>query len=248
MYMMARIYPTHNQAQAAADALLEAGYAAEDVAVLGKAAAAAAAAPAAEGEAEGAEVTAEPVAATSDNDSVATAIRVGSMLGRHSDFYMQKLEPGNSLLVATPPFIASRVAEDILDQHGPLPITHEPARKPFVPLSEQATPLSDFLGMPVLSRQAPIFSEALGLDTTSLGLTHLSRWFPPLADGWTFSGKIGMGSKAKSGTPLSSMLNLPLKSDRLAGKAASFGFGLKTKSDTILPFRTKAKRDRFLTQ
>lgn len=241
MYMMARIYSTHEKAQAAVDALIAAGYDSDMVAVLNKPGAVAETAAPAEGE-----EAAAPPAAT--EDSVATAIRVGSMLGRHSDFYMQRLKPGNSLLVATPPFIASRVAEEILDQHGPRAISHEPPPKPFVPISEQATPFSNLLGLPTLTRQAPIFSEALQLGMLDDGVTHLSRWFAPLADGWTFSSKLGMGFKSKSDTPLSSMLNLPLKSDRLAGKSSSFGFSLKTKNDTILPFPTKSKRDRFLYQ
>ena len=242
MYMMARIYPTHEQARAAVEELVATGYRSDDIAVLEKAAAMPA--PSQDDEA----ASAPPVGAASSEEDMANAIRIGSLLGRHADFYMRRLEAGHSLVVATPPFIESRIAESILDSHDPLPVTHEVPRKPFVPLSEQATPLSDLLGMPALSRQAPIFSEALGLDFKSDGLTRLSRWFPPLADGWTFSGTIGMSTKSKNDTPLSSMLNLPLKSDRLAGKASSFGLSLKAKSDTMLPFRTKSKRDRYLYQ
>ena len=247
MYMMARIYPSQEQAQAAVDALLAAGYGADIIAMI---TAPGAAAPRYADAPEMAESAASQAADVSSAEVATSAMRAGSMMGRRADFYMSHLEPGNSLVVATPSYIECRVAETILDAHGPLPISHEPPRKAFVPISQQATPLSDFLGIAPLTRSAPVFSEALGLSTVSEGTTHLSRWFAPLADGWTLSSKIGLSTKSRRDTPLSSMLKLKLSSDRLAGKSSSFGFPLKTKSGTplssMLRLRMLAKTDRYL--
>lgn len=243
--LIARLYNDEERALAAANALVEAGYSRDDVAVMQgpEAAKAAKTAPVVDAEAETTDEVA--TAAPQDNSVISNAVRVGSMLGQHADFYMQRLTEGRTLVVATPPFIASRMVEVILDRHDPLPDSHVPAPKPFVPISQQATPFSDWLGLPVLANGT--MSEALGFKTKQDGLSHLSQWFKPLASDFTFSGMVGWKIKSSSETPLSSKLGLPLKSDRLEGKTSSFGMPLQAKSDTPfsamlgLPLLTKRK-------
>ena len=234
MYMMARLYSTAASAEAAATAFVEAGYRESDVVVLTSAPASA---PAVEGEAAAA---AEPV-------DMETAVRAGKMLGQEADFYLSRLSDGKALVVVTPPFMESRVAEEILDAHDPLPESHLPPKKEFVPIGERATPFSDWLGWPTKSESDTPFSDFMGFGFKEEGLSHISRMFPPLASDFTFSSKIGMGFKAKNDT----VFKGSTRSDRLDGKTSSFGLGFKATRDlpfsSLLGIPVLTKRKHFLT-
>lgn len=240
MYILAKLYESESDAHAAIDALVDAGYDRDIAATLS--------APGTTADAAEGEVAAAP--AKSDEDLVAIGVKIGKMLGEHADFYLSRLTPGRTLVVATPSFMESRIAEDILNGFGALPDSHRPAPKPFVPFSAQPTPLSSLLGLPVLTEGTPL-STGLGFGFKQEGLSHLSQMFPPLKSGWTFSEKVGWKIKSSSDTPLSSMLGLSTKSDRLEGKESTFGMSLLAKRDTplstMLGLRTKSKRDHFLT-
>lgn len=236
MFMIARLYPSDAPAKAAAAAIVDAGYRESDVVVLTSSASAPE--PAYEG---------APVAAAQESVDMETAVRAGKMLGQHADFYLSRLTDGKALVVATPPFMESRIAEDILDANGPLADSHLPPKKEFVPLSEQATPFSNMLGWPTQTASDTPFSNFMGFGFKEEGLSHLSRMFPPLASDFTFSSKIGMGFKAKKDT----VFGASTKSNRLEGKSSSFGMGLKASRD--LPFSSMlglpvlTKRKHFLT-
>ncbi|EED30395.1 conserved hypothetical protein, partial [gamma proteobacterium NOR5-3] len=217
MLVIARLYDDEGRAKAAASALVELGYSSDDIALM-------------EGPKAPAQHEGEVTETVNPIDMVNKAVRMGSMLGKHADFYMQRLTEGRALVAVTPPFIASRMVEVTLDAYNPLPDSHVPPPEPFVPLSEQATPLSNMLGLPVLVNGT--MSEAFGFDTKQDGLSHFSQWFKPLASDFTFSGLVGWKIKSGSDTPLSSMLGLPVKSDRLEGKSSSFGMSLSSKSGT----------------
>lgn len=236
MLVIARLYNDEGRARAAANALVELGYSSDDVALM-------------EGPKAPSQPGSELADASAPKDMVSNAVRVGSMLGQHADFYMQRLTEGRALVVATPPFIASRMVEVTLDEYNPLPDSHVPPPAPFVPLSEQATPLSNMLGLPVLVNGT--MSEAFGFGTKQDGLSHFSQWFKPLASDFTFSGLVGWKIKSSSDTPLSSMLGLPVKSERLEGKASSFGMSLSSKSGTpfssMLGLPLLSKRDHYLS-
>lgn len=220
MMALARLFEHVTQAQAAANALLANGFNHSNVIAL------------------------TPMAGSAE---IKSALRAGGFLGEHASFYADQLAAGHSLVVVSPPFGMARSAESILKAHNPLALSHEPAPEPFVPWWERATPLSDFLGLPVLSRSDTPFSNFWGFKTTQDGLSHFSRWFKPLAPNFTLSEKLGLGFATSSGTPLSSMLGLPTTSKRLAGKNSSFGLPLVTKrggtfsSVFRLPLLTKRK-------
>lgn len=215
MYMIARIYSSDEQARAAADAVVAAGYNSNSVAVL--------AAPS---------TSAEPGAASpASADDMANAVKVGTMLGSHASFYMAELTEGRTLVVATPPMIASGKAESILNSHNPLPMNHEPVQDEFVAVSDQASPFSNFFGLPVLNHGGPVFSNLFGLKTKSEGVTFLTRSYSPSSSG-LFSEKFGMRLSTKSDTPLSSMLGMSTKSKRNEGKSSSFGISFKSKRET----------------
>ena len=238
MLVIARLYDDEGRARAAANALVELGYSSDDVALM-------------EGPKASNQFAGDPTStpASAGPEMVSNAVRVGSMLGKHADFYMQRLTEGRALVVATPPFIASRMVEVTLDEYQPLPDSHVPPPKPFVPISQQATPLSDMLGLPVLVNGT--MSEAFGFGTKQDGLSHFSQWFKPLASDFTFSSLVGWKIKSSNDTPLSSMLGFPVKSERLEGKASSFGMSLKSKSGTplssMLGLPLLSKRDHYLS-
>jgi hypothetical protein len=235
MLMIARLYPNEGAAQAAAAALLEAGYRQEDVTMLSVPAAAAAM------PAEAADEDAPAPAAPAID--MATAVRAGKMLGEQADFYLSRLTDGRALVVATPPAFDSHRAEKILDANDPLPDSHLPPKKPFVPFSEQATPFSNLLGMPLLTDSDTPFSDLLGFGFKEESLSHLSRWFKPLAPGFTFSSLLGWSTKASRDT----FFPGSTRSTRLDGKTSSFGMNLRTRNDTPfssllgLPLLTKRK-------
>lgn len=218
MLFFARLFANEEQAAAAAAALVEVGYAEDSVAMLTSEAGADA----------GAEEGGEP-AAGADREM---AVRAGKFMGDHAEFYVSQVRDGVCLVVSAPPFMASARAEQILDAHDPLPISHLPPRKPFVPVSEQATPFSDMMGWPTLSKSDTPFSSAFGFGFKQDGLSHFSRWFRPLAHDYTLSGTLGWKTTASKDT----FFKASTKSDRLEGKNSSFGMGFKTKYD--LPFST----------
>jgi hypothetical protein len=232
MFMIARLYPSEALASKAAKAFVKAGYSKDDIVML------ASAAPASDD---------ETVEASDAGIDMETAVRAGRMLGDNADFYLSRLEGGNALVVATPSFMESRRAEEVLDAHDPLPISHLPPPKPFVPFSEQATPFSNLFGMPVLTESGTPFSDLLGFGFKEEGLSQLSRFWPPLAPGYTFSSKIGMGFQAKKDT----FFGASTKSDRLEGKSGSFGMGFKASRETpfssMLGLPLLSKRKHFLT-
>lgn len=252
MYTIARLYASAAQAKAAAKAFVAAGYRESDVVCLlsaepvSKEPLAAEQADPADAP-EGAEPPPPaPVPAAVD---VKAAVKVGKMLGEQADFYLSRLTRGRALLVATPPFMQSRRAEQVLDAHDPLPDSHRPPAKPFVPISEQATPFSYWLGLPLLSQADTPLSDFCGFGFKEEGLSHLSRRVAPLASNFTvFSGKLGIGGKASRDT----IFPMSTKSDRLEGQNASFGVDLKSASAT--PFSSRfgfpllSKRKRFLTR
>jgi hypothetical protein len=236
MLMVARCYQTKKQARAAFDALRENGYD-DDFTVLLPAASTTA-----KGEKGGSGVS----------GAVIAAMRAGGVLGEHVDFYASRLEEGLSVVVASPPFGSARAAEEILDEHDPLPISHLPPPKTYEPLSEQPHPLSSALGLPLLSKQATPVSDFWGLNVLTEGRSFLSRLMPELAPDFTLSRLFGMNTLSDNGTPLSSMANMSTRSSRLQNESSSFGMALTTSNGTPLSswlnLPLLSKRDHFLYQ
>ena len=265
MYTIARLYPSAAQAQAAAAAFVAAGYRQSDVLCLLPEPPLSEQTPSEQTSSEQpssqeslsiearstqqAVEGAEPPSPAPAAFDLETAVAVGKMLGEQADFYLSRLTRGRALLVATPHFMQSRVAERVLDAHDPLPDSHRPPPQPFVPASEQATPFSNWLGMPLLSKSDTPLSDVCGFGFKDEGLSQLSRRFKPLAADFTlFSGKLGFGSKASRDT----IFPMSAKSDRLEGQHASFGMGFKSTSNT--PFSSRfgfpllTQRKHFLTR
>ena len=231
MFVTARYYESAQQARDAVDDLKAEGFRSRSIALITPAVVAAA-------ESGG---DAEMQAVAAPDTSVSDAIRAGGLLGQYADFYAQNLQQGYSLVVVEPPFGATRLATEILQRHGPLDISHEPphVEKPFVPVSEQAAPLSSVLGWRVLSDNPAPFSEYWGFGTGSNGLSFLSRWFKPLTDApFSLAPKSGAGLLSRSAAPLSSLFGIPTKSGE-SGERWTTSFGLPLLSSDPAPLSGK---------
>lgn len=226
MSMITRLYQSPAQARGAYDALLENGFTAEAAALL--------LAPETKVAEEPAEETTDVGAAQDATSDVASAMRAGRMLGEHTGFYLAQLAEGHSLLIVEPPFGTSQQAEALVDSYHPLPISHKPPREPFVPFWELETPLSTLLRLPMRTKSDTPLSDFCGFKSRQEGTSHFSRWFAPLAPGFTFSSKLGMRLLSSNATPLSSKTGMTTSSRRLQGETASFGLPFKTKSETPL--------------
>ena len=121
---------------------------------------------------------------------IGASAKAGQLLGEYANFYLSRMQPGQSLVVVDTELGMSVTAINILESHGALDITHEtPAMKEaYIPLSEKAAPLSSLLGWSVLSRKSgsqltssfgmPLLSNS-GSQRSTFGLPLLSRrrWF-----------------------------------------------------------------------
>jgi hypothetical protein len=220
MSVIARYYQTAQQARNARQSLFDKGLPERFIALVETAA-----------ESEDAPVL--PV-----TDVVAGSMKAGRLLGEHAAFYAANMQPGYTLLVVEAPFGHSGETLDILEAHGPLDITHEPPappKAPFVPFSRQAAPLSSLLGWQVLSRSPETYSQFWGFPELSNRLSFLGRWFPTLTrPRFALSSLFGMGLLSRNPAPLSSLLNLPMKSG-VTGNAWTSSFGLPLLTESGAP-------------
>jgi hypothetical protein len=163
-----RVYATRRKADAAAAELRLNGYGTVDVF----------------GDAEGA-----PLGA----DAHVTAMTRAGVARHLAGEYAGLIGAGNTVVAVYAAFGRALMAERILQEHGPLDLsTPKRAREPMF---DEATPMSNILGLKPLSEGKLPFESMTGLSS--------------LARNWTFSGLFGMGFGRARPAPFSSMLGLP---------------------------------------
>ncbi len=159
--------------------------------------------------------------------AIVASHEAGDLPLNHAMVYARQVHQGRALLLATPPFSHGSYITGLMDDAGSLELD-EPLPAPPSRL-DSPSPLSDFLGWPVLLKDEPSpLSTKLGLSPLSHGLTRCSRWFggPLTKPGWTFSSKIGWRLKSDNPTPLSSMFGLKLLSDNPTPLSSLLGWRL----------------------
>ncbi len=232
MYLVARVYQSESQARDAYGALVEADIGPAALVI---------AASTRPGE--------EPGTRLSDDE--ASTVRAGGLLQSHAPFYADELRKGHHLVAMRAVFGRSREAAEIADSYNPLPVSHEGPKQRYIPWTERPAAFSSSIGMGTLLKTGTPFSDFWGLPTKKEGVTFLSRMMKPKTDGFMFSNMIGMGYKSAGDTPMSSMVGMSGKSNRLEGKTSSFGLPLKTKGGTplssMLGMRLLTKRKRILS-
>jgi hypothetical protein len=223
MAAVARYYSTMKKAREATDALKEAGFGSDSIVLLSM--------PSKEPEGESASARTKSIAAA--------ALKAGQLLGDSADFYSSKLKPGNSLVVVKPMFGRAVEAEAILARFQPMKIQMpKPPQKAVdksLPWSQQAAPLSNALGWSVLSNNPTPFSDNWGFPVLAReSLSFLSRWFQPLAPGWSLSRLLGLSLLSDDPTPLSNTVGIPLTSRR-SEPPWTHSFGMSLLSDDSTP-------------
>lgn len=187
-----RVYPTRRKAEAAAAELRLNGYATVDVF----------------GDAEGAPLDAQA--------HVTAMTRAG--VARHlAGEYARLIGAGNTVVAVYAPFGRALMAEQVMKDHGPLDLS--PPRRAREPMFDEATPMSNIMGLKPLSEGKLPFESMTGLSS--------------LARGWMFSGLFGMGYGRAKPAPFSSALGLPT----LTKGATPFSSmtGMKTLSSSATP-------------
>jgi hypothetical protein len=164
---------------------------------------------------------------------IGASAKAGRLLGEYSDFYLSRMQPGQSLVVVDTELGMSVTAIDILESHGALDITHEtPAMKEaYVSFSEKAAPLSSMFGWSVLSPKPETSSSFWGFPELSHGLSFFGRFFPPLASSSFTMFPVRGGLPSRNPAPLSSMFGMPLLNGKSGSQlTSSFGMPLLSSS------------------
>lgn len=156
-----------------------------------------------------------PAAADVPLSAIAAQIAEGRVLLAEAKVYAHGVAAGRSLLTVHAPFGSGRLAETILDSHGPvdsgLAVPPEPS------MWDEAAPLSSILGMPTVIDDPDPMSKVLGMPALSDNAFSLSGLFgiPLLTSGEMGDhGRFGLPYLSDNPTPLSSALGLPVLTKR----------------------------------
>ena len=175
-----RLFESEHQAEGAAARLVEAGFRQQTISVISP-------------------------AAGQEEAAVQSAVASGALPGSHRRVCVDALRRGRHIVTIEAPFGHEQEAIDILTAGGAVETDSLPAYSLYDP-----TPLSDFLGIPVLSSSR---------TTTQLAQRR-----------FTFPSWLGLGLTSKKAAPLSSMIGLKPLSQPKRPRTSSFGLPLLTKS------------------
>jgi hypothetical protein len=188
-----RVYATRRKADAAAAELRLNGYGTVDVF----------------GDAEGAASTADA--------HVTAMMRAG--VARHlAGEYAALIGAGNAVVAVYAAFGRALMAERIMQEHDPLGLS--PPRRASEPMFDDATPMSNILGIKPLSEGKLPFESMTGI--------------PSIASNWTFSGLFGLGVGKPRPSPFSSMFGLPTLTKSATPLSSMTGMKMLTEGATPL--------------
>ncbi|MCU0760867.1 MAG: hypothetical protein MUF07_16950 [Steroidobacteraceae bacterium] len=150
-------------------------------------------------------------ASAASSDPVLSAILCGFVLKAHAEVYAREVRAGRTLVSLRAPFGVGGIAEELLDEAGPVPSAVKTSE--VLPTWDDAAPFSSALGLPTTVRATAPFSTFWVLPTlTRRGRTLGSALgFPEISSSRFI---FGSPSLSRSAAPLSSMLKLPLLSGR----------------------------------
>ncbi len=198
-----------------------------------------------------------PEKAGAEAKMIQSAVDEGLLPGSHIRTCTAGLKQGRSIVSVDAPFGSAQAAVEILEECGPVDSERLPP-----PLRHNPAPLSEFLGIPVLSSQRPTevelpksnsysFPSWFGLGLLSRGATPLSSLFgiPTLTSPkkrWEKS--FGLPLLSRNPTPLSKLTGLRTLTSSKRSKETSFGFRLLSRNPTPLSslfgLRVLSKKDR----
>lgn len=146
--------------------------------------------------------------------AIAAQIALGHVHLPEAKIYAKGVAAGHSLVTVHAPFGTGKLAEVILESHGP--VDSGLPKAPAVHLWDEAAPLSSAMFMPVLLDDATPVSSVMGVPTVTSGNCSVSETIglPLLTDGETPDSRWGFKFLSGNPAPLSSALGLPLLSKR----------------------------------
>ncbi|MEI8177259.1 hypothetical protein [Aestuariivirga sp.] len=160
-------------------------------------------------------VVTPPTAADTPVSAIAAQIAQGRVLLADAKVYAKGVAAGHGLVTVHAPFGTGKVAEHILDSHGPIDSGMPKAASDR--MWDEAAPLSSALMMPLLVDDPDPASRAMGIPPLTSDNCSLSAMIGmPLLTTSTMGdrGKLGIPFLSNNPTPLSSALGLPLLSKR----------------------------------
>ena len=156
-----------------------------------------------------------PAGADVPLSALAAQIAEGRVHLPDAKVYAKGVAAGHSLVTVHAPFGSGKLAETVLDAHGP--IDSGMPKPPPVHMWDEAAPLSSTLVIPVLSDDPDPMSRVMGIPAVTSGNCSLSGTIgmPLLTDSvMGDKGRLGLPYLSNNPTPLSSALGLPLLSKR----------------------------------
>ena len=156
-----------------------------------------------------------PAAADVPLSAIAAQIALGRVHLPDARIYAKGVAAGKTLVTVFAAFGSGKLAETILDSHGP--VDSGMPKEPDLGMWDEATPLSSTLAMPVLINDPDPMSKILGIPAVTDGNCSLSGMIgmPLLSDSKMGNkGRLGLPYLSNNPTPLSSALGLPLLSKR----------------------------------
>jgi hypothetical protein len=251
MFPVVRFYDSEARAEAAVEKLVGRNYSRDAIIVLRPAAAPASQEPAGE------EAAPPPPPAAPDLSAVDRAVRDGLISERYRNVAKQALQKGRYVVAVDAPYGRSLTANELMDEAGPVDRETLPEY-----VSHNPSPLSDLLGLPVLTdgRSTTRLASSHFHFSKLIGLPLLSKKAAPFSSLFgmkTLSGKqrigdssLGLPTLSKKAAPFSSMIGMKVLTsgkkprgressvERLSGDAAPF-------SDILgLPVLTDEKKKR----
>lgn len=140
--------------------------------------------------------------------AIAAQITEGRVHLSDARIYAKGVAAGHALVTVHAPFASGKLAETILDGHGPID-SGLPKPPPEI-LWDEATPLSSALMIPLLIDAPDPISKVIGIPAVTGGNCSLSETIglPLLTTGEMPDSRWGMRFLSNNPTPLSSLLGL----------------------------------------
>ena len=161
----------------------------------------------------------------------------GGVPEEHARVYAEQLQDGRSVVLVTAPFGAAQRATDVLDAAGPVDIGPLPTLDRHYHTWHQAAPLSDLLGLPVLTRGRTWLAAAFGRPLADPHYLPTRGWAGGLLvrDPTPLSSAAGLDVLIEDPTPLSSKLGMDaLRRDEPAPLSSRLGMKVLAKAPAPL--------------
>lgn len=159
-------------------------------------------------------------------DTLAAALKAGSLMTETAEIYAERVERGRSLVVVPAAFGYGRRAAEIMDECGPVDTDIELPEPPYD--FTLGTPFSSTVCLPVLTRNRPApLSGLIGLTPLVHGRTTFGTLTNPH---YMFSSLLGLRVLGGRAAPLSSTFGLKLLSTKKGPWRSSFGLPLLSRA------------------